>query len=64
LLVIPRTSSVAALLLCCTMVGAILTHLFVLREPLIVSSVPIGLLLILAIVAWKRRAALLPRRSN
>ena len=64
LLVIPRTSAVAALLLCCTMVGAILTHWFVLREPLIVNFIPIGLLLILTIVAWKRRAAPLPGKSN
>ena len=41
----------ATLLLACTMVGAILTHGFVLREPPIVNVIPISLLLILTLVA-------------
>jgi hypothetical protein len=41
----------ATLLLACTMVGAILTHVFVLREPPIVNVIPISLLLILTLVA-------------
>jgi len=61
LLLIPKTSAIAAVMLACTMVGAILTHLFVLREPLIVSVFPIGLLLTLTLVAWKRRADSSPR---
>jgi hypothetical protein len=41
----------ATLLLACTMVGAILTHVFVRREPPIVNVFPISLLLILTLVA-------------
>jgi putative oxidoreductase len=52
LLVIPKTSFVAALLLACTMVGAILVNLFVLWEPPIVDVLPVSLL-ILTLVAWK-----------
>lgn len=56
LLLIPRTSAIAAALLACTMVGAILTHLFILRDgyAAVFPSFP---LLILIAVAWKRGSA-------
>jgi hypothetical protein len=44
----------ATLLLACTMVGAILTHVFVLREPPIVNVIPISRLLILTLVALEQ----------
>ncbi len=56
LLLIPRASAIGAALLACTMVGAILTHVFVIRDPY-ASSVPAVLLLILVTIAWRRRAA-------
>jgi putative oxidoreductase len=55
LLLIPKTSAVAALLLACTMIGAILTHVFVLREPAVVIIFPSSLLLIMIVVLWYRR---------
>ena len=56
LLLIPRTSAIAAALLACTMAGAILVHLFILRDGY--AAVFPGLpLLILVAVAWKRRLA-------
>lgn len=62
LLVIPRTSAIAAILLACTMAGAILTHSFVLHEPPIVNFGPVALMLVLALVAWRRLAAPLPQK--
>jgi putative oxidoreductase len=57
LLLIPKTSAIAAALLACTMASAILTHLFVLRDGY--AAVFPGLpLLILIAVAWSRRSAL------
>jgi putative oxidoreductase len=54
LLLIPRTAAIAAALLACTMGGAVLTHLFLLRDGY--AAVFPGLpLLILLVVAWKRR---------
>jgi putative oxidoreductase len=57
LLLIPRSSAIAAALLACTMAGAILTHLFILRDgyAAIFPGLP---LLILIAVAWSRRSAL------
>lgn len=56
LLLIPRSSRIAAALLACTMAGAILTHLFILRDGY--AAVFPGLpLLILIAVAWRRRLA-------
>jgi putative oxidoreductase len=57
LLLIPRSSAIAAGLLACTMAGAILTHLFVLRDgyAAIFPALP---LLILIVVAGRRRSAL------
>ena len=56
LLLIPRTSAIAAALLGCTMAGAILTHLFILRDghAAVFPGFP---LVILIAVAWKRRSA-------
>jgi putative oxidoreductase len=56
LLLIPRTSGVAAALLACTMAGAILTHLFILRDGY-AAMFPGFPLLILVAVAWKRGLA-------
>jgi putative oxidoreductase len=53
LLMIPRTSAIASALLACTMVGAILTHLFILRDGY-AAVFPGFPLLILIAVAWKR----------
>jgi putative oxidoreductase len=56
LLLIPRTAAMAAALLACAMAGAVLTHLFLLRDGY--AAVFPGLpLLILLVVAWKRHAA-------
>jgi len=54
LLLIPKTCVIAALLLACTMVGAVLTHSLVLREPSVASFGPIALLLLMLVVAgWR-----------
>jgi putative oxidoreductase len=53
LLLIPRTSAIAAALLACTMAGAILTHLLILRDGY-AAVFPGFPLLILIAVAWKR----------
>ena len=50
----------AALLLACTMVGAILTHVFVLRKPPIVNVIPISLLLILTLALEETRISAAP----
>jgi putative oxidoreductase len=54
LLLIPRTSVIAATVLACTMAGAILTHLFILRDGY-AAFFPGFCLLILIAVACKRR---------
>jgi putative oxidoreductase len=56
LLLLPKTSAIAAALLACTVAGAILTHLFVLRDgyAAIFPGLP---LLILIAVAWRRHSA-------
>lgn len=48
---IPRTAFYGAALLVCTMIGAVLTHLFLIGGNPVPASV---LLLIVATVAWKR----------
>jgi putative oxidoreductase len=53
LLLIPRTSGIAAALLACVMAGAIFTHLFILRDGYAASFPGIPLLILIAI-AWKR----------
>lgn len=62
LLLIPRTSTVAAGLLACTMAGAMLTHLFLLRDGYAWFFPGFSLLILLA-VAWTRRSALHRLRS-
>ena len=56
LLLIPKSSAIAAALLACTMAGAILTHLFILRDghAAVFPGLP---LMILIAVAWRRRLA-------
>lgn len=57
LLVIPRTKFFGAALLVMIMVGAVLTHLFILHSA---PTAPAVLLLVACIVAWGRRGALKP----
>jgi putative oxidoreductase len=52
LLPVPKTAAIAAALLAATMVGAIVTHLFIIGGS---AVVPIVLLLIMLAVAWYRR---------
>ncbi len=56
LLLIPKTSAIGAALLAATMVGAIVTHLFIIGGS---PAVPFVLFVVTAIVAWKRRPVLL-----
>jgi putative oxidoreductase len=51
LLLIPGMAGIAAVLLICTMVGAILTHLTVLHSP---PTGPVVLVVLAAIVLWGR----------
>lgn len=53
-LLIPRASAIGAALLACTMAGAMLTHLFILRDGY-AAMLPGFPLLILIPIAWKRR---------
>lgn len=59
LLLIPRTAAIAAALLGCTMVGAVVTHLLVLRDGY-ASFFPGLPLLLLVLIAWRRA----PRRGK
>jgi hypothetical protein len=52
---IPRAAAIGAALLGATMVGAIMSHLFIIGGS---PAVPVALLLITSIVAWQRRPAL------
>ena len=52
LLLMPSTAAIGAALLVCVMVGAIVTHLTVLHTS---PAMPIGLLIICAVVVWLRR---------
>jgi putative oxidoreductase len=51
LLLLPGRAIFGAILLICTMVGAILTHFFVLHTP---PTGPVVLLILAAIIAWLR----------
>jgi putative oxidoreductase len=53
LLLVPRTSAIAAVLLAFIMAGAVATHLFILRDGY-ATFFPAFTLLLLAVVAWKR----------
>ena len=56
LLLMPGRAAIGAVLLACTMIGAILTHLTILHN----SPVgPVVLLLIVGIIGWLRRDQLL-----
>ncbi len=59
LLLIPKTSALAAALLAFTMAGAVLAHLLILRDGY-ASLFPAFPLLLLILIAWKRR----PNRSR
>ena len=61
LIVIPRTKFFGAALLGMIMVGAVLTHLFILH---IAPTAPAVLFLLAGIVAWGRRGALKPALSR
>jgi putative oxidoreductase len=61
LIVIPRTKFFGAALLGMVMVGAVLTHLFVLHSA---PTAPAVLFFLAGIVAWGRRAALKPTLSR
>jgi putative oxidoreductase len=63
LLLIPAVSGIAALLLVPTMIGAILVHLFIIGGS---PALPIGLLIIVSVVAWgqKETTLRLIRRNN
>jgi putative oxidoreductase len=56
LLLIPRTTPIAAATLACIMTGAVLTHLFILRDGS-AAIFPAFPLLILLAIAWNRRSA-------
>lgn len=53
LLLIPRTTAIAAALLACTMAGAVITHLLILRDGY-AAVFPGFPFLILSAIAWKR----------
>jgi putative oxidoreductase len=57
LIVVPRTKFFGAALLGTIMVGAVLTHLFILHSA---PTAPAVLLLLAGVVAWGRRGALKP----
>jgi putative oxidoreductase len=54
LLLIPRTAAAAATVLACIMGGAVLTHLFILRDGYAVVFPALPLILLI-VVAWSRR---------
>ena len=51
LLLLPGRAIFGAILLICTMIGAILTHFFILHSP---PTGPVVLLILVAIIAWLR----------
>jgi putative oxidoreductase len=55
LILIPKTRVIGAGLLAATMLGAIVTHLFVLHSP---PTAPVVLLAFVSLVLWGRRAEL------
>jgi putative oxidoreductase len=57
LIVVPRTKFFGAALLYMVMVGAVLTHLFILHSP---PTAPAILLVLAGIVAWARRGEVTP----
>lgn len=63
MLLVPRTSGIAAALLACTMAGAVLAHLLVIHDGY-ASIFPGFPLLILVAIAVKRRSALFTAKGN
>jgi putative oxidoreductase len=59
LLFVPSLAIVGAILLICTMVGAIIAHFTVLHTP---PTMPVVLLALSAIIAWLRRPTAMPAR--
>jgi uncharacterized membrane protein YphA (DoxX/SURF4 family) len=59
LLFVPSLAIVGAILLICTMVGAIIAHFTVLHTP---PTMPVVLLALSAIIAWLRRPTAAPAR--
>ena len=57
LIVVPRTKFFGAALLSMVMVGAVLTHLFILHNA---PTVPAVLLVLAGVVAWARRGEVTP----
>src|SRR5215472_9817254 len=58
LLLIPRTSAIAAALLSCTMVAAFFVRVFVLRGPATDDITPLVYLVLLLVIVWRRRDGL------
>jgi putative oxidoreductase len=58
LLLIPRAAAIGAALLSCTMVGAFIVRVFILRGPARDDIVPLVYLALLLMVLWRRRQAL------
>lgn len=61
LIVVPKTRSVGAALLVAIMLGAIATHLFILRNA---PTAPLVLLLLSSFVVWGRRRELAREQST
>jgi putative oxidoreductase len=64
LLLVPRAAGIAGALLVCMMIGAILAHLFILRDGLALVVVCGVLMLITSFVGWARFATVPPRRAS
>ena len=58
LLLVPGLAALGALLLACTMIGAVLTHLTVLHTN---PAPPLVLLVVVAVILWGRRDQILSR---
>ena len=64
LLFIPQTAGIAAALLACIMVGAILTHVLILRDGVALVVECAVLLAINCLISWSRLPKLLRRKSS
>lgn len=58
LLLVPGLAAFGALLLACTMIGAVLTHLTILHTS---PAAPLVLLVVVAVILWGRRDQILGR---
>jgi uncharacterized membrane protein YphA (DoxX/SURF4 family) len=61
LLLVPGAAAFGAILLACTMVGAILTHLFILHSS---PAAPILLLALVSTIIWLHRGRITGRRTT